>query len=139
MKKKWIIMTGLAVLLMAAGASAQEKGGEGLDQEPSKPEAAVDLAAIAKQRMAAKRVLNTSTIADTPLSGGGRVVWSIGKKDGSSADLALGPDGFRQFLAHDFGFEDKSFVVGAAAARPAVADLQAGTGATWGGRGPTAG
>ena len=139
MKKKWIIMTGLAVLLMAAGASAQEKGGEGLDQEPSKPEAAVDLAAIAKQRMAAKRVLNTSTIADTPLPGGGRVVWSIGKKDGSSADLALGPDGFRQFLAHDFGFEDKNFVVGADDARHAFPYVLPGPVDTWGGSWPTSG
>ena len=82
MKKNWIFAA-LSAMMVVSGGYAQEKGGEGLDQEPSKPKAKVDLFAIAKERMTAKRVLNTSTITDTPLAGGRRVVWSIGAKDRS--------------------------------------------------------
>lgn len=138
MKKTWIIIAGLAAL-MTTGVQAQEQGGEGLDQVPSKPQAKVDLFAIAKQRMTAKRVINASTVCNTPLSDGRKVAWSIGKKDGSTTDLALGPDGFRQFLAHDFGFEDRNFVVGADDARHAFPYVLAGPVDTWGGSWPTSG
>lgn len=36
-----------------------------------------------------------------------QTLWTLGVRDTSTADLALGPDGYRQFLANDFGFEDK--------------------------------
>ena len=41
-----------------------------------------------------------------------KVVWSIGTKDGSAAELALGPSGYRDFVTRDFGFEDEYFLVG---------------------------
>lgn len=138
MKKNWIFAA-LSAMMVVSGGYAQEKGGEGLDQEPSKPKAKVDLFAIAKERMTAKRVLNTSTITDTPLAGGRRVVWSIGAKDRSASDLALGPDGFRQFLARDFGFEDRNFIVGADDARQMFPYVLPGPVDTWGGSWPTSG
>lgn len=33
--------------------------------------------------------------------------WSIGSKDNSSSDLALGPSDYKRFLAKDFGYEDR--------------------------------
>ncbi len=35
-------------------------------------------------------------------------MWSIGKNE----RLALAPNGYKQFIAHDFGFENKYFFVG---------------------------
>ena len=130
----------ISVLAILAGTIAYAQDGGGLDAHPGKkPEVAVDLAKIAKERMSAKRVLNTSTIAGTPLPDGGQVAWSIGKKDGSSEDLALGPNGFKQFLAHNFGFEDVNFVIGADDARSAFSYVLPGPVDTWGGTWPTSG
>ena len=138
--KKRIFLTAIAVLL-ACGLPAQEeeKGGEGLDQAPQRPGQAVDLFEVAKQRLNAKRIINMSTIDGTPLPDGRKTVWSIGRKDGSTADLALGPDGFRQFLANDFGFEDRNFIIGADDARAAFPYVLPGPADTWGGTWPTSG
>ncbi len=40
------------------------------------------------------------------------VVWQIGEKNDSSAEFALGPDGYEDYLASDLGFEDGYFIVG---------------------------
>jgi len=40
------------------------------------------------------------------------VIWQIGQKDNSSAEFALSPDGYADYLSHDFGFEDGYFIVG---------------------------
>ena len=37
-------------------------------------------------------------------------VWSIGRLDGSPNEFALAPSGFRDFLAKDFGYEDKYYI-----------------------------
>ena len=39
-------------------------------------------------------------------------VWSIGQPDGRASEFALAPDRFRDFLARDFGYEDKFYLVG---------------------------
>lgn len=36
-------------------------------------------------------------------------LWSLGQKDGTGAEFALAPDKFRDFIEHDFGYEDKFF------------------------------
>ncbi len=62
------------------------------------------------------------------------VVWSIGSQDNSSADLALGPSGYKNFLSHDFGYEDRYFLIGKSIAKtdfpyvlPGPDDVWAGT------------
>ncbi|HTN38775.1 MAG TPA: GH92 family glycosyl hydrolase [Arachidicoccus sp.] len=40
------------------------------------------------------------------------VIFSIGKKDGRSEGFALSPDGYKDFLARDFGWENKFYLIG---------------------------
>lgn len=67
------------------------------------------------------------------------MIWSIGIADHSSSDLALGPDGFRQFLAGDFGFEDKYFIIGHLKADESFPYVLPGPVDTWGGTWSTSG
>jgi len=66
-------------------------------------------------------------------------VWSIGLVDNSSADFALGPNGFSQFLANDFGYEDKFYLVGHSEAKKDFPYVLPGPVDTWGGTWGTAG
>ena len=68
-----------------------------------------------------------------------KAVWSIGKADNSSSDLALGPGNFRQFLANDFGWEDKFFLVGYSKDREFFPYVIPGPVDTWGGTWHTSG
>lgn len=67
------------------------------------------------------------------------IIWSIGRADHSSADLALGPDGFRSFLANDFGFEDKYFLIGQSEDKESFPYVLPGPADTWGGTWSTSG
>jgi predicted alpha-1,2-mannosidase len=67
------------------------------------------------------------------------VVWEIGEKDNSSADLALGPSGYKDFLAHDFGYEDRYFLVGYSDPRRDFPYVLPGPDDAWGGTGGTSG
>ena len=40
------------------------------------------------------------------------IIWQIGVEDGSSAEFALSPDNYEDFLGHDFGWEDRFYIVG---------------------------
>ena len=40
------------------------------------------------------------------------IIWQIGEADNSASELALGPSGYKNFLAKDFGYEDRYFLVG---------------------------
>ncbi|GHU98283.1 hypothetical protein FACS1894159_00520 [Bacteroidia bacterium] len=129
---------------MAATVFAEDKeyvGGGGFDGEPTKTDRGqlLDLQQVARERMKAKRVITASTIASTPLPEGGKVAWSIGKKDNSSDDLALGPNRYREFLANDFGFEDKNFVIGVDDPRTRFPYVLPGPADFWGGTWPTSG
>lgn len=44
--------------------------------------------------------------------GQNNTIWQIGTQDRSSAEFALAPNGFKNFVARDFGFEDKYYLVG---------------------------
>lgn len=68
-----------------------------------------------------------------------KTVWTIGMEDGSSADLALGPDGFRDFLARDFGFEDNYFLIGHSRDNESFPYVLPGPADTWGGTWSTSG
>jgi hypothetical protein len=41
-----------------------------------------------------------------------KMLWQIGEVNHQTSELALGPSHYLDFLARDFGFEDRSFVVG---------------------------
>ena len=41
-----------------------------------------------------------------------KVIWQIGESDNSSAELALSQGEYQKFLEHDFGWEDKYFLIG---------------------------
>ena len=36
-----------------------------------------------------------------------KTVWQIGEKNHSASELALSPDKYKEFLANDFGWEDR--------------------------------
>ena len=66
-------------------------------------------------------------------------LWSIGKPDGSVSDFALAPNGFRDFVGRDFGYEDKFFLIGHAKEKDDFPYVIPGPVDTWGGTWPTAG
>ncbi|MGM9738159.1 MAG: GH92 family glycosyl hydrolase [Candidatus Cryptobacteroides sp.] len=67
------------------------------------------------------------------------VIWRIGETDNSAAELALGPDRFRDFLENDFGFEDKYYIPGYSLPEKDFPYVLPGPADTWGGTWSTAG
>ena len=67
------------------------------------------------------------------------VVWKIGEANHSASDLALGPSGYKQFLAHDFGYEDRYFLIGKSSANMDFPYVLPGPDDTWGGTWDTSG
>lgn len=70
---------------------------------------------------------------------GERDIWTIGKADHSASEFALAPDGFRDFVGKDFGYEDKFFLVGYSTEKADFPYVLPGPVDTWGGTWPTAG
>jgi hypothetical protein len=69
----------------------------------------------------------------------GEVIWHIGNNDQSSADLALGPSGYKDFLAHDFGYEDRWYLIGHSDPKTDFPYVLPGPADGWGGTGGTSG
>ena len=69
----------------------------------------------------------------------GKPLWSIGEADSRPDGFALAPDGFRDFVKNDFGYEDKYFLVGHSAAETDFPYVLPGPVDTWGGTWPTSG
>jgi len=67
------------------------------------------------------------------------IIWSIGKPDHSPNEFALAPDGFKDFVGHDFGYEDKFYLVGFSKEKSDFPYVLPGPVDTWGGTWPTAG
>ncbi|RZK30000.1 MAG: hypothetical protein EOO63_07820, partial [Hymenobacter sp.] len=68
-----------------------------------------------------------------------KVIWQVGQANQSGAEFALAPAGFRQFVAHDFGYEDKRFVIGFSKEKTDFPYVLPGPVDTWGGTWSTAG
>lgn len=68
-----------------------------------------------------------------------KVVWQIGAADNSGAELALGPAGYKTFLAHDFGYEDRYFLIGTSVDKTGFPYVLPGPDDTWGGTWGTSG
>lgn len=67
------------------------------------------------------------------------VVWKIGESDNSCSGLALAPASYDKFLAHDFGYEDRYFLVGHSSAATEFPYVLPGPDDEWGGTSGTAG
>lgn len=68
-----------------------------------------------------------------------QTIWSIGKADNSANEFALAPNGFKDFVGHDFGYEDKFYLVGYSTEKNDFPYVLPGPVDTWGGTWPTAG
>lgn len=68
-----------------------------------------------------------------------QIIWQIGTSDNSAADLALGPSEYKQFLAQDFGYEDRYFLINKSVARNDFPYVLPGPDDSWGGTSPTSG
>ncbi len=67
------------------------------------------------------------------------IIWSIGKNDNSSAELALGPSEYKKFLEKDFGFEDRYYLIGNSKENKDFPYVLPGPDDTWGGTWGTSG
>lgn len=74
-------------------AAAAAAAAPGISGTPNTPAAAVS---------------STSAASQSP----SETVWAIGERDGRPEGFALAPDRFRDFIARDFGYEDKYYLIG---------------------------
>jgi len=68
-----------------------------------------------------------------------KVIWQIGEADDKSDGMALAPSGYKDFLSHDFGWEDRFFLVGYSRAAQDWPYVLPGPADSWGGTGGTSG
>ena len=68
-----------------------------------------------------------------------KVVWEIGSSDNQSAGMALAPSEYKKFLEHDFGWEDRFYVVGYSNPEKDWSYVLPGPKDSWGGTAPTSG
>ena len=67
------------------------------------------------------------------------VIWELGKPNGSSEEFFLSPSGYKDFLAHDFGYEDNYFIIGQNNLKQDFPYILPGPANGWGGTGGTSG
>jgi len=68
-----------------------------------------------------------------------KIIWNIGRADHSASEFALAPNGYKNFVGHDFGYEDKFYLVGFSKEKNDFPYVLPGPVDTWGGTWPTAG
>jgi len=66
-------------------------------------------------------------------------LWTIGQNDNQATGFALAPDQYKDFLAHDFGYEDRYFLIGYSDASKDFPYVIPGPADSWGGTGGTSG
>ncbi|WP_225974586.1 GH92 family glycosyl hydrolase [Arachidicoccus ginsenosidivorans] len=66
-------------------------------------------------------------------------IWQVGTMDHSANEFALAPNGFKNFVASDFGYEDKFFVVNRSVLDKDFPYVLPGPADTWGGTNPATG
>lgn len=67
------------------------------------------------------------------------IIWQIGMKDSSAVEFALAPGDYKEFLNHDFGWEDRFFLVGKSNPKEDFPYILPGPDDAWGGTSRTAG
>ncbi|MGM0619730.1 MAG: GH92 family glycosyl hydrolase [Bacteroidota bacterium] len=75
----------------------------------------------------------------TSFSNKSEVIWKIGEEDNSSAEFALSPDGYTDFLENNFGFEDEYYLINHSTEKNDFPYVLPGPVDTWGGTWPTSG
>jgi len=68
-----------------------------------------------------------------------KVIWQIGDNNNSGSEFALAPDGYGQYIAIDFGWEDKFFLIGTSDPERDWPYIIPGTSDNWGGTWGTSG
>lgn len=68
-----------------------------------------------------------------------KVIWEIGKADNSASGMALAPGNYTHFLDHDFGWEDRFYLVGFSKPETDWPYAMPGPADGWGGTGETSG
>lgn len=58
------------------------------------------------------KLVSLLMLAATQASAAKHTVWQICNNDNSVAGMALASEGYKQFLANDFGYEDRYFLFG---------------------------
>ena len=84
-------------------------------------------------------LLLTFSMTATGAYGQQAVIWTIGEKDNQADDMALYPNKFEEFLSHDFGYEDRYFMIGNSESSTQFPFVLPGPDNAWGGTGRTAG
>jgi len=67
------------------------------------------------------------------------IIWQIGECDNSASEFALAPHEYQQFIANDFGWEDKYFLICSSNTKTDWPYVIPGTSDTWGGTWGTSG
>lgn len=70
---------------------------------------------------------------------GKQIIWSIGTEDGSASEFSLAPDDYKNFLANDFGFEDRYYLINKSTEKESFPYVLPGPADEWGGTWSTAG
>lgn len=73
------------------------------------------------------------------LSGKEYKIWQIGEKDERPLGFAMAPNGFKDFIQNDFGYEDKFYLVNHSLPVKDFPYVLPGPSDTWGGTWPTSG
>ena len=68
-----------------------------------------------------------------------QIIWSIGTENGSASEFALAPNQYKDFLARDFGFEDRYYLINKSEAKESFPYVLPGPADEWGGTWSTAG
>ncbi|MBK5720913.1 GH92 family glycosyl hydrolase [Dysgonomonas sp. Marseille-P4677] len=68
-----------------------------------------------------------------------KIIWQIGVHDNSASELALAPDKYNDFLTHDFGWEDRFYLIGESSPEKDFPYILPGPADEWGGTSNTAG
>jgi predicted alpha-1,2-mannosidase len=74
-----------------------------------------------------------------PLCNAQTTIWAIGEKNNSPDEFALSPDNYQDFLKHDFGWEDRFYLVGKSTPSVDWPFILPGPENKWGGTSRTAG
>ena len=79
------------------------------------------------------------SVAVGPLYAQKKVIWQIGASEDKNEDMALAPSGYKHFLDHDFGWEDRFFLIGFSKSDKDWPYVLPGPKDGWGGTGGTSG
>ncbi len=72
-------------------------------------------------------------------STGNKTIWQIGEADSSSAEFALAPNDYQNFIENDFGWEDRYFLIGTSNPKTDWPYVLPGPSDQWGGTWGTSG